>query len=736
MKILSFWVIAFLTTFVFAQEHLNDDNTKMRLAALSNLSLDELMDIPVTSASRIEEKIGDTPANIIVITREQIETRRYMSLSDLMRDLPSVQFQDRSNQIFYHTVTFRGHLFSNKFLILQDGVRIDSPTGEALPIAENFPLYHAKQVEIVYGSASAVYGTDAFGGVINIITEKPDAVNGGKIGITTGNHDYNYSYIYAGKKINENVSLSVGAHRHRFNDEELAKEYPNSFQMVNLTNSSGQVVEKAADRHPFTAPAKSQSFYSKLHLTDHLTLGYQRNILNNPSTTGEPPRITPYGEDLIWETITDSFYAKYNHQFNEQLSGTTQFEYSGYEIGEMSKFRNRYCEYISCYIYAKGTKESIEQQLNFKINEIHQLTGGFGYAHYYSLPKTTDLPTPYNTSLSPNEQNLHHLGTNNSLPIDIIELRYQTRSLYLQLQSAWDKQWSSTMGLRYDYNSRFGETFNPRLGMVYRLDNKTVFKLLYGEAFRAPSAMDLFETYGIFTGKQNAAGQYISSVFKAPSPNLQPEKAKSLEFNVLHRIDEHLNLNLNMYYTKANNLILSANDPVPNQFITGGQILSTKSNYNSGRSNRYGLELSLNGSYPLTQDWKLDMWANYSYLKGKNTYPSFSIELGLPYASPHLLKLGSTLKYRKDYFATLQMRSNNAVYMIPSSTKTPTIHFDTAGSAIFDLHLGATIYKNLSANIDIYNLFDTHYYAASSNYPNNSIPQTLRSWMFSLNYRF
>lgn len=740
MKLITFLIILLINipSLADGNSSKNDDEdaTKKRIAELSKLSLDELMEIPITSASRVEEKISDTPANIIVITKEQIETRRYTSLIDLMRDLPGVQVQDKNHQIFYNTVTFRGHLFTNKFLILQDGVRIDSPTGEGLPIAENFPLYHAKQVEIVYGPASAVYGTDAFGGVINIITEKPEDVDGGKIGITTGNHDYRYAYAYAGKKLNENISLSVGAHKHSFNDAELANDHPNSFQMVNLTNSSGQIVEKANERTPFTAPEKSQSFYSKLNLSDHLTIGYQRNILRNPSTTGEPPKITPYGEDLIWETITDNFYAKYNHRFNEKLSGTTQFEYSGYEIGNMSKFRNRYCEYISCYIYAKGTKESIEQQLSFQLNDVHQLTGGFSYAHYYSLPKTTDLPNPYNTSLSPSEQNLHHLGTNNSLPIDIIELRYHTRSAYLQLQSAWHEQWSSTMGIRYDYNSRYGETFNPRLGVVYRPDNKTIFKLLYGEAFRAPSAMDLFETYGIFTGKQNAAGQYISSVFKAPSPDLMPEKAKSLEFNILHRIDDHLNLALSTYYTKLNNLILSANDPVANQFITGGQILSTKSNYNSGKSSRYGLELSLNGNYPLTNNWKMGFWANYSYLQGKNTYPGFNIELDLPYTSAHMFKLGTTLKYNKDYFATLQMRSNNAVNMIPSSTKTPTVHIDTAGSAIFDLHLGAALYKNLSANIDIYNLFDTHYYAAASNYPNNAIPQTLRSWMFSLNYRF
>jgi len=712
-----------------------DKAAKERIRELSKLSLDELMEIPITSASKFKEKVADTPANVIVITREQIETRRYISLSDLLRDLAGVQIQDRSNQIYYNTMTFRGHLYSNKFLILQDGVRIDSPTGEALAIAENFPLYYAKQVEIVYGPASAVYGTDAFGGVINIITNQAEDVDGGRISAGAGNHDYRYGYVYAGKKITDNVGLSIGAHQHRFNDADLAQDYPTFFTPVDVKNSNGQIVETAATRQPFTAPLKSESFYSKLQIADDLTIGYQRNVLRNPSTTGEPPKITLYDNELIWETITDNAYLKYNRHFNEKLSGTTQLEYSGYEIGNQSKFSNRYCEYIDCYIYAKGTKESIEQQLDFKIDDIHQLTGGLSYAHYYSLPKTTDLAVPYNTDLSPTEQNLFHIGTNNTLPIDIIQLRYDVRSAYLQLQSAWNEKWSSTMGVRYDYNSLYGETFNPRLGLVYRPSNKTVFKFLYGEAFRAPSAMDLYETYGIFTGKKNANGQYISSIFKAPSPDLMPEKAQSIEFNILHRIDDHLNVALNTYYTKANNLILSANDPTPNQFITNGDILFTKSNYNSGRSKRYGLELTLNGKYPLTNRWKWDWWANYSYLQGKNTYPGFNIELDLPYTSTNVFKLGTTLQYGKQYFATLQMRSNSPVYMIPS-TKTPTQHTDTAGSAVFDLHLGAVIYKNLSANIDVYNLFNTHYYAANSNYPNNSIPQTLMGWVFSLEYRF
>ena len=66
-----------------------------------------------------------------------------------------------------------------------DGVRIDHPAGGKLPIAENFGLYMARQVEVLYGPAAALYGADAAAGVINIITDKRDSP-GGKIALGTG----------------------------------------------------------------------------------------------------------------------------------------------------------------------------------------------------------------------------------------------------------------------------------------------------------------------------------------------------------------------------------------------------------------------------------------------------------------------------------------------------------------------------------------------------------------------
>lgn len=142
------------------------------VSQLLGLSLEELMNISIVTASKREESIQSTPSTVTVVTQQQITDRHYINLIDLLQDLPGFDIQKATDETRYHNITFRGHLGNNKFLILQNGIRIDSPTGEIIPVADNFPLYNAKQIEILYGPAAALYGADAFGGVINIITKE------------------------------------------------------------------------------------------------------------------------------------------------------------------------------------------------------------------------------------------------------------------------------------------------------------------------------------------------------------------------------------------------------------------------------------------------------------------------------------------------------------------------------------------------------------------------------------
>ena len=113
------------------------------LSELLPLSLDELMATPVVTASRKQESREQTPAHIMVYTREQIRERRYKSLADLLEDLPGVDFQRATRSAQYNHFAFQGHLSNNKLLILLDGVRIDHPAGGKIRVAENFSLHFA-----------------------------------------------------------------------------------------------------------------------------------------------------------------------------------------------------------------------------------------------------------------------------------------------------------------------------------------------------------------------------------------------------------------------------------------------------------------------------------------------------------------------------------------------------------------------------------------------------------------
>ncbi len=729
-KLISFiWLIAILNPILSYAN--NDEALEQELKWLHAEAY------TITTASRYAEQLIDTPASVSIITAQQLKQRRYRYLIDILKDLPSIDVQEKRHQLEYNLITFRGHLHSNKFLILQDGVRIDSPTGEALAIAENFPLYFAQRVEILYGPAAAIYGTEAFSGVINIITQNPEEINGIKLSTSIGNYGEYSGYFQMGKRWKNGIAAEIGGSLQQADYHQLAQQYPKDYQKVNLYRLNGQLYRSATEREDFTAESDSYTAFAKIHLSENLIFGYHRSYLNAASTTGEKPSKTVYDSDSRWITTTDRVYAKYQYQFNSKLNFNTLFYYSAYEIDPASKFKNSYVDFMDAYIYAFGDKWAIDQRFEYQFNNEHRLTGGILYEQFSSIPKTTDLPQPYDPDLAANQQHLFHIGTNNQLPIEITALHYHNIAGYSQWQAKWTPIFSTTIGLRYDYGSRYGGTFNPRLGLVYQPFSNTLIKLLYGEAFRAPSPMDTSEIFGIFSGQTNQQGQYQSSFFHAPNSQLKPEKSRTFSFEFNHFFNPESNISLQGYYTFLDHLIVSSDDTIPIQFIPNGWINNSSSNKNLGSSIIYGLEINGQYSFPLNSVINLNFWGNYSYINGHNHRIDTNVNSELTYVSPHKIKLGATLNYQENYFITLKWRWIDQTTADVYDELYPGKFLRAPSYQIVDLHIGANLLSGLSANIDIYNLFNKHYYAAgSSSAVFNYIPQPLLSWQFSLSYQY
>jgi outer membrane cobalamin receptor len=150
---------------------------------LWHATLEDLMNIAITTASRTTEGLTDAPARVQVVTAAQIQRRGYRSLSDVLKDLPDFKVDVAGNWDFPAELTVQGVRGATRVVLLLDGIRISSPTNEPLPIVANYPVHTARQIEIVYGPASALYGADAFSAVINIISK--DATESAGLAVST-----------------------------------------------------------------------------------------------------------------------------------------------------------------------------------------------------------------------------------------------------------------------------------------------------------------------------------------------------------------------------------------------------------------------------------------------------------------------------------------------------------------------------------------------------------------------
>lgn len=698
------------------------------------LSLDELIATPVVTASRRAEAREQTPAHIMVVTREQMRDRRYRNLADLLEDLPGVDFQRGTRSTQYNNFVFQGHASNNKLLILLDGVRIDHPAGGKIPVAENFSLHFAKQVEVLYGPAAALYGADAFAGVVNIITEKAGERAGGKAAVSAGRFGSLDGDFMLGGRLGEGIAISAGAHYQKSDRAPLDEYYPADFPKVNARTFGGTVVVPAAQREDYVGNISSQSQFVRIDAGERLTLAFYRNRFRNLSSNGDRPSAALFLEDAWWDTTIDTFSGKYRFEIGNGLGSETVLDYSRYQVDPKSRYVNVFTDFANHgYDYAYGRRLGIEQNFNWQPDERHTLLAGIGYRNYHAI-ETPDLPRPYDTDKSPRGQGMTYWNT--ALPLRIFEARYHSWSGYLQWQAQWTPALSTVAGLRHDRYSTYGGSTNPRLGVVWQPLAGNFLKLLYGEAFRTPSPEESYSAFGSFN-----AGGVPTGTFRAPNPDLQPEKSRTWSATWDWRPAPSFNLVANAYLTEVDRVIITRADAVPNQYIPGAVLPATESKQNSGRDRYRGIDLIPQWQMHLGGAWSADLWGSYSYIRGNFRETDDGPDLKLVNVAAHKFKLGVTFRYQDWLTITPRLQrigetTTGAINRVQNDRVKKTDAY-TLASLHFGFHKLAD--EKLSLYLDIHNLFDKRYYAAhtsSSSAVMQAVPQQPRTFMGTLEYRF
>lgn len=697
---------------------------------LKKLDLAQLLDVPITAASTLEERPSEAAASAYVVTEETIRRRGYATLLDLLEDLPQFEVQHHDSETRRNVVTVRGLFGNERVLILYDGVRVTPPSGDFYALSTQFSLRGAKRVEVVVGPMSALYGPDAGGAVINVVTKSGRELSGAEASAgygMYGSQDFSASAgasldsLPLGKPFLSGAELSVAAHRLATDGAFLPGRYPGDFAWYNNQYQSG--LERtfsgttAVPVRPFDDGSSSLFVQTRLTTSD-FELGYLRMTESHPAATGNKPEFSLYVTDAVFRTNYSTLYGKHSYASDDgHWRLATDLSYSFYEIDPASRFLNVFSNYQDAFKYGYDRTFEYGERLTVLLDEALPLVLGFSYEDHSALAYSSDLSRPYDTRSSPASQNFLYPGSAVTdlngrflgIPVDFHVLDYDNVGGYVQLQV---KEWTglqAVLGARYDHNSLYGDSFNPRIGLVATPAERLTFKLGYGEAFLAPSTFRSYGQFGSFAPTTNGLGQVTglqSFFFHLPNPGLKPEKLREWDADAAYALADNSRASLNAYYSETTNLIADDVSVGPGTF-KGWPVASVETSANSGFARTYGATARLD-ALAEAGSWRLKPDAAYTYSAGESAGNI------LPYSAKHIVQAGVEASRGKfSAYPSLLVRARSY-----NRAKDPAGNLQSSGGyALINLYLrwSGLVEKpaRVSAYLAVTNLTDRRYGNAS-----------------------
>lgn len=690
---------------------------------IMELSLEELMNIEVITSSRTTlQKSDQAPATIITVTAQQIEDRGYMSLFDVLMDLPDIKTDRLNDPRWMNDVSFRGIRGMDKLIIMLDGIRISSPTNEVMPILENYPVHMAKQIEVIFGPASALYGADAFSGVINIITKKRNDADIFNLTASGGIYQKFTGNFLASKKIANDADLTLGGQYFSDKQPDLYRFYPDDYKGIDSLKSRtfntihGPIKPKTPVNPDFEFPVRAYAVNAALRVK-HFTFSFFRNYAKNSTALTNNPNNNIYNKSVFIEQGVTMGSASYVRDFGK-LNSRTIFTMSRYDLFPESNFRNVFTNMEPGYLYGYGKMWKAEQLLTYKIKESLTITGGGTYESFTSLPSQNDYQYPISGKDPKQGVWVNSVYDNNpsGIIVDLVKINYHNTGALLQLQYNLKHYLKFTLGSRYDHNSIYGSAINPRGGIVFSPSSKLTAKLLYGTAFLAPSRHLAYETYGALVSADSGK-TYYSDFLNLPNPKLKPQNISTTEFSIKSFITQQLSIGIESYYSTITGLISPmfdiGNTDLYNGYYKSYPVKYIQVNGNLGHQTVYGLTLQMDYYAKMGKHGKLNLNAAFSFVDG-------TIDLdgngpiaarNLPGVAPYTFRFGSTVKVKQLSVSPRlivlgkQRTFNTASVQISDNTK----YQELDGYVLFNCNILYNFKNGISAFVTGENLLDQRY---------------------------
>ena len=623
---------------------------------LLDLSLEEILNIPVISVSKTEKPLLENSVSAVVVSRDQILERGYRDLLDVLRDLPGVYLVEMTSSEHAATeVLVRGVDANSKMLFLLDGEEISAPTGEPFTFLRNIPLISVKQVEMSYGAAASLYGADAIAGVVNVVTMEPnkDMPAGAWFGTGT-NRTYEAQAMH-GIELGDRASLSITASFFTSSQEDLANAYPKTFGTFDVDPK-----------------LESQSFHARLE-AGAFDASYLRLFGSRNNGIGFQPTLYDYSGASTWDTENDYWRLGWSLQNDGPWRVRSTVAYSRTELEPTSTYAYDFSgsqEFESHSFFWKGHSTRLATDVGWE-NEWLTWISGAESEWFESIPKT-DLDYP--------------LGS--------YDIHYRNVGAFSQAELSPASWLGVTAGIRIDDDSRFPHRWNPRFGAMLHPHDGIRMRANWSTAYLAPSSHKMYERWGVI-----AEGEFVH----LPNPDLQPESSETFDASIDWFPSDRSHLALAGFRTRAEDLWrIEFRGPIE---IDGVNVVY-QTNANVAESSIQGFHVS--GEYEVWREWSLS--GHYTLTDGTQTAASTSDgEVPLNHMPRHLYQLGADW-HRAGTHLRLVARGFDDVTSNEANTALAgkTIDGTWTADALLEQQIPTGSWR-LSVGIDAQNLFDRSY---------------------------
>lgn len=544
----------------------------------------------VVTATRTENDVKKVPASTQVITQEDIKRGGATSVRNALSMYANI-FQKSKVRGGGHDIIIRG-METKHSLVMVNGRRISNEAdanglGNAMSL-DRININDVEKIEIVRGPSSALYGSEAMGGVLNIIT-KPSKEQTLLTGLEHTSEDTSHWWHADTGRIG-NFSMTFDA---RFNK-------------INRS-----MLDTATESDPY-GTAQTYNASLNYYVNDHSYVNaymdyYSQHLKTDMGTPAMKPitlttssgKMSLSGQAMLEGTGSKAFKQKnygiswngktdkndwqiqaYMSKFNWSTTSNTKVLGSIPPAGMEGMF-NYLLQQKNAYDFNHDEHNmwAIEGRDSLRVNDHHRVTFGAEYVK----------DKVAGTGLGSNGDGVHSI-TENGKTKSSSEKTLSSYAAYLQDEIEYGK-WFIVPAIRYDHHSAYGSHTSPKIGVTYNATDHFRIKANYGDGFKAPSVSQLYYDLDMEMGRGNW-------VHLTGNPNLKPEKSKSWDLGVEAEFGKGYG-SLTYFDNDVDNLIAS----IPKGKDSNGHNLHRYENVNKARIK--GLENTLGYRFNDTLEFKV-----------------------------------------------------------------------------------------------------------------------------------